>query len=48
MEAREVGIGSKVVTHARYVIFQLAEAAVPRKLFGAILGRIQRLTPAPT
>ena len=38
-----VKIGAKVVTHAKYVIFQLAEVAVPRKLFGAILGRISRL-----
>src|SRR5262249_48223427 len=33
----------KVVTHSKYVIFQLAEVAVPRKLFAAILGRIGRL-----
>src|SRR3954468_9584915 len=38
-----VKIGAKVVTHAKYVIFQLAEVAVPRKLFGAILERIARL-----
>ena len=30
----------KVVRHARYVIFQMAEVAVPRKLFQAILDRI--------
>jgi hypothetical protein len=35
-------VGAKVVTHARYVIFQMAEVAVPRKLFTAILERIQR------
>ena len=29
--------------HARYVIFQMAEVAVPRKLFAPILERIQRL-----
>jgi hypothetical protein len=43
-----VKIGAKVVRHSRYVIFQLAEVAVPRKLFAAILARIQRLAPAPT
>jgi hypothetical protein len=32
-----------VVAHAKYVIFQLAEVAVPRKLFGSILERIGRL-----
>jgi DDE family transposase len=38
-----VKIGAKVVTHARYVVFQLAEVAVPRPLFVAILERIGRL-----
>jgi len=38
-----IKIGAKVVTHSRYVIFQKAEVAVPRKLFAAILDRIQRL-----
>jgi len=40
-----VKIGAKVVTHARYVIFQMAEVAVPKKLFQAILERIRRLRP---
>ena len=43
-----VKIGAKVVNHSRHVIFQLAEVAVPRKVFAAILGRIQRLAPGPT
>jgi hypothetical protein len=38
-----IKIGAKVVSHSKYVIFQLAEVAVPRKLFAAILGRIGRL-----
>jgi hypothetical protein len=38
-----VKIGAKVVTTARYVIFQMAEVAVPRKLFRSILDRIRRL-----
>ena len=38
-----VKIGAKVVAHSKYVIFQLAEVAVPCKLFGAILERIGRL-----
>ena len=38
-----IKIGAKVVRHARYVTFQLAEVAVPRELFAAILGRIERL-----
>jgi hypothetical protein len=40
-----VKIGAKVVTHSRYVIFQMAEVAVPRRLFRAILERIQKLRP---
>ena len=43
-----VKIGAKVVRHSRYVISQLAEVAVPRELFAAIMGRIQRLALAPT
>jgi len=43
-----INIGAKVVTHARYVIFQMAEVAVPRKLFCEILRRIHRLRePVP-
>jgi hypothetical protein len=38
-----IKIGAKVATRAKYVIFQLAEVAVPRQLFAAILGRIGRL-----
>jgi hypothetical protein len=36
-----IKIGAKVVRHASYVTFQLAEVPVPRKLFAAILERIQ-------
>ena len=38
-----IKIGAKVVRHAKYVRFQLAEVAVARRLFAAILQRIQRL-----
>ena len=41
-----IKIGAKVVAHAKYVVFQLAEVAVPRKLFAQILERIARLGPA--
>ncbi|MFH1743281.1 MAG: hypothetical protein ABIH23_30110 [bacterium] len=40
-------IGAKVVCHARYVTFQMAEVAIPRDLFKIILARIARLRPAP-
>jgi hypothetical protein len=38
-----VKIGAKVVRHSSYVIFQMAEVAVPRELFRLILERIRRL-----
>ena len=38
-----IKIGAKVVSHARYVTFQMAEVAVPRTVFKAILDRIERL-----
>jgi hypothetical protein len=38
-----IKIGCKVVHHARQVVFQLAEVAIPRSLFAAILRRIRRL-----
>jgi hypothetical protein len=41
-----VKIGAKVVRHANALTFQLAEVAVPRALFAAILGRIGRLRVA--
>ncbi len=37
--------GSKVVAHGRYLVFQMAEVAVPRELFGRLLDRIARLRP---
>ena len=42
-----VKIGAKVVSHSGYVIFQMAEVAVPRELFQAILERIGRLWLPP-
>ena len=40
-------IGAKVVRHGRYVTFQLAEVAVPRRLFAEILSLIARLRAPP-
>jgi len=42
-----IKIGAKVVRHAKYMTFQLAEVAVPRELFAAILERIQRFGVPP-
>jgi len=38
-----IKIGAKVVSHSRYVIFQMAEVAVLQTLFQEILGRIRQL-----
>jgi hypothetical protein len=40
-----VKIGAKVIAHARYAIFQMAEVAVPRDLFRRILDMIDDLRP---
>jgi hypothetical protein len=42
-----IKIGAKVTRHAKYVTFQLAEVAVTRNLFAAILTRIARLAIPP-
>jgi hypothetical protein len=50
LREKVVKIGAKVVTHARYAVFQMAEVAVPRELFGRILDMIddlRRRDPAP-
>ena len=40
-----IKIGAKVVSGSRYVVFQMAEVAIPSGLFRAILERIRRLKP---
>jgi len=42
-----IKIGAKVVSHGRYVTFQMAEVAVPRQMFGEILSLIARLRAPP-
>jgi hypothetical protein len=42
-----IKIGAKVVSRAKAVTFQMAELAVPRRLFEAILDRIDRLRLVP-
>ena len=42
-----IKIGAKVVSHGRYVTFQLAEVAVPRQMFADILSLIARLRAPP-
>ena len=35
-----IKIGAKVVSHGRYVTFQMAEVAIPRHVFASIMQRI--------
>ena len=43
IQVKLIKMGGRMVRHARRIIFQLAEVAVPRELFAAILERINRL-----
>ncbi len=43
-----IKVGAMVVRHGRYVTFQLAEVAIPRRLFAEILRMIDCLRPKPT
>ena len=42
-----IKIGAKIVRHGRYVVFQMAEVAIPHELFADILRSIDRLRPKP-
>ena len=42
-----IKIGAKVVRHAKYVTFQMAEVATPKDLFAAILDKIAQLQLLP-
>ena len=47
LRTKLVKIGARIVRHGRYLVFQLAEVAVPRVLFAEILRRIDRLRGSP-
>jgi len=47
LRERLVKIGAKLVRHARQIVFQMAEVAVPKELFAQILQRIWALALAP-
>jgi hypothetical protein len=44
LKEKLVKIGAKVV-HGRYVVFQMAEVAIPRQMFQEILRLIAELRP---
>jgi hypothetical protein len=47
LRERLIKIGATVVSHGRYVTFQMAEIAIPRNLFADILRMIAELRPPP-
>ena len=36
-----IKIGAKVISHGRYVMFQMAEVVIPRDIFAELLRRMQ-------
>jgi hypothetical protein len=47
LKEKLIKIGAKLVSHGRYVAFQMAEVAIPRHLFADILRLIAELRPPP-
>jgi hypothetical protein len=47
LKKKLIKIGAKVVSHGRYVAFQMAEVAIPRQMFQEILRLIAELRPQP-
>lgn len=48
VQVKLIKTGARLVRHARRLVFHLAQVAVPRGLFQALLERIRRLCPAPS
>ena len=47
LKEKLIKIGAKLVSHGRYVAFQMAEVAISRMLFAEILRLIAELRPQP-
>ena len=47
LKEKLIKISAKVVSHGRYVAFQMAEVAIPRQMFQEILRLIAELRPQP-
>ena len=47
LKEKLIKIGAKIVSHGRYVAFQMAEVHIPRNLFADILRLIAELRPPP-
>ena len=48
LKEKLIKIGAKVVSHGRYVAFQMAEVAIPRQMFQKILRLIAELRQQPS
>jgi len=48
LRERLIKAGARLVRHARYVVFQMAEVALPRQVFAGILDFINCLRAPPT
>ena len=48
LQQRLFKTGGRLIRHARYFTLQLAESYLTPRLFGQILGRIERLARHPT
>ena len=47
LKEKLIKIGAKVISHGRYIAFQMAEVAISRQLFADILRLIAELRPPP-
>jgi Transposase DDE domain group 1 len=47
LKEKLIKIGARVVSHGRYVAFQMAEVAIPWRMFQEILRLIAELRPRP-
>ena len=47
LKEKLIKIGAKVVSHGRYIVFQMAEVAIPRQMFADILSLVVGLRAAP-
>src|SRR3954469_13514057 len=47
LQEKLIKIGAKVVSHGRYIIFQMAEVAITRQMFQEILRLVAELRPQP-
>ena len=47
LKEKLIKIGAKIVSHGRYVVFQMAEVAISKNLFADILGMIGELRFPP-